>query len=76
MLNSGIYKQLCPVLYGAGVIERTGEVCKELGLKKVMLVTDPGIVSVGPVSYTHLAPSRPPTAAAPPTRSMLVRTLL
>ena len=47
MISSGIYKQLCPVLYGAGVIDRTGEVCKELGLKKVMLVTDPGIVSVG-----------------------------
>ncbi len=47
MLNCGTYKQLCPVLYGAGVTEKTGEVAKELGLRKVMLVTDPGIVSVG-----------------------------
>ena len=47
MLSSGVYKQLCPVLYGAGVTNRIGEVAKELGLKKLMIVTDPGIAKVG-----------------------------
>ena len=47
MLPTGTYVQLCPTLFGAGAVAKTGEVIKEMGLKKVMLVTDPGIVSVG-----------------------------
>lgn len=47
MLPVGVYEQLCPTLFGAGAVAQTGEVVKKLGLKKVMVVTDPGIAAVG-----------------------------
>ncbi len=35
------------LVFGAGCVERTGELAKQIGLKKVLLVTDPGIVAAG-----------------------------
>src|SRR5262245_3859326 len=35
------------VVFGAGSMERAGELARELGAKKVLLVTDPGIVAAG-----------------------------
>src|SRR5262249_36842308 len=39
------------VVFGAGSIERAGELARELGAKKVLLVTDPGIVAAGHAAY-------------------------
>lgn len=41
------YAQTCPVLYGAGAVHAVGERVKELGLNKVIVVTDEGLVKVG-----------------------------
>jgi alcohol dehydrogenase len=35
------------VVFGADSIERAGELARELGAKKILLVTDPGIVAAG-----------------------------
>ena len=35
------------VVFGADSIDRAGELARELGAKKVLLVTDPGIVAAG-----------------------------
>jgi len=35
------------IIFGAGVVERVGEVARELGGKSVLLVTDAGIVAAG-----------------------------
>jgi alcohol dehydrogenase len=35
------------LIFGAGSVERVGELTRELGAKKVLLVTDPGIVAAG-----------------------------
>src|SRR5688500_4352608 len=35
------------IIFGVDTIERLGEFARELGLKKVLLVTDPGIVKAG-----------------------------
>lgn len=47
MLRAGVYKQQSPVLFGKGSTEKTGEIAKELGMTKVLLVTDKGIRGVG-----------------------------
>lgn len=47
MLKSGVYLQLAPVLFGSGTCKQAGEKAKELGMTKVMLVTDEGIEDVG-----------------------------
>ncbi|MBC3796350.1 iron-containing alcohol dehydrogenase [Acetobacterium tundrae] len=41
------YTQLCPVAFGTGAVSTTGEVGKELGLKKVLVVTDENIEQLG-----------------------------
>ncbi|MDR2367361.1 MAG: iron-containing alcohol dehydrogenase [Deltaproteobacteria bacterium] len=46
-LKSGVYLQLAPVLFGSGTIKELGNKCKELGWKKVMVVTDQGVAKVG-----------------------------
>ena len=35
------------VLFGPGSLERLGELCKSLGGKRILLVTDPGIEAAG-----------------------------
>ena len=35
------------ILFGAGSIDRLGELCKSLGGKRILLVTDPGIEAAG-----------------------------
>lgn len=41
------YTQLCPVAFGAGAINTTGDIGKELGLKKVLIVTDENVEKRG-----------------------------
>ncbi|WRS27598.1 iron-containing alcohol dehydrogenase [Oscillospiraceae bacterium MB08-C2-2] len=41
------YSQLCPVYFGNGEINRTGEIAKELGMTKVLLVTEKSIMKFG-----------------------------
>ena len=41
------YRQLAPVLFGKGAINKTGDVAVELGCKKAMIVTDEGINGLG-----------------------------
>ena len=41
------YNQLCPVTYGSGAVSATGEVCRQLGLEKVLLVSDPTVLELG-----------------------------
>lgn len=43
----GLYTQACPVLFGSGAVAQVGEKVKELGINKVMVVTDAGIIKVG-----------------------------
>jgi alcohol dehydrogenase len=47
MLKSGIYFQQSPVLFGTGTHKQAGEKAKELGMTKVMLVTDKGVKEAG-----------------------------
>jgi len=35
------------LVFGVNAVERTGEIVRELGVKKVLLVTDPGIAAAG-----------------------------
>ncbi len=35
------------IVFGVNAVERTGEIVRELGAKKVLLVTDPGIAAAG-----------------------------
>lgn len=41
------YTQLCPVAFGAGSVSTTGDVAQELGLKKVLIVTDENVKKMG-----------------------------
>ena len=41
------YTQLCPVAFGAGALGTTGDVAKELGLTKVLVVTDENVEKLG-----------------------------
>ena len=41
------YSPRTKLIFGAGAIARIGELAKELPATKVLLVTDPGIVSAG-----------------------------
>lgn len=41
------YQPRTRIVFGAGVLERVGELTRELGARRVLLVTDPGIVSAG-----------------------------
>jgi len=47
MLKSGIYAQLAPVLFGNGTSRQAGKKAKELGMTKVLLVTDKGVAGAG-----------------------------
>lgn len=47
MLKQGVYCQLAPVLFGSGSRQETGAKAKELGMHKVLVVTDPSIVKLG-----------------------------
>lgn len=41
------YTQLCPVAFGAGAVSTTGDVAKEFGLSKVLVVTDENVEKMG-----------------------------
>lgn len=41
------YSQLCPVAFGAGAASTTGDVAKELGFKRVLIVTDENVEKIG-----------------------------
>jgi alcohol dehydrogenase len=41
------YQQRTRVVFGAGAIARLGELARELGASRVLVVTDPGVVAVG-----------------------------
>lgn len=47
MLKSGIYTQLAPVLFGRGTAGQAGKKARELGMTKVLLVTDKGVAELG-----------------------------
>lgn len=49
MLEISTYSQTNPTIMGTGAIKLVGEKAVELGLKKVMVVTDEGLVKVGVV---------------------------
>lgn len=46
-LDAFDYNPRTKLIFGPGVVARIGESAKELGAKKILLVTDPGIVSAG-----------------------------
>ena len=41
------YQQRTRIVFGAGTVERVGELAAEISAKRILLVTDPGIVSAG-----------------------------
>ncbi len=47
MLKSGVYTQLAPIQFGNGSVEMVGEIAKNLGINKAMVITDAGVVGVG-----------------------------
>jgi alcohol dehydrogenase class IV len=40
-------EQTCPVIFGVGALAKVGQKAKALGISKVLIVTDPGIVKIG-----------------------------
>lgn len=49
-MNAFDYQPRTRVLFGPGVVARIGEIVQELGARRVLLVTDPGIVAAGHVT--------------------------
>src|SRR5260370_24890552 len=41
------------VVFGVGAVDRAGELARDLGAKKVLLVTDQGIVAAGHAQRVH-----------------------
>lgn len=41
------YTQLCPVLFGEGAIAQTGELCRELGITRALIITDKTVRAAG-----------------------------
>ena len=41
------YQQRTRIVFGAGAVSRLGELSCELGAKRVLVVSDPGVVAVG-----------------------------
>ena len=41
------YQQRTRIIFGLGTVERVGELATEISAKRILLVTDPGIVSAG-----------------------------
>ena len=41
------YQQRTRIVFGTGTVERVGELAAEISAKRILLVTDPGIVSAG-----------------------------
>ncbi|MFD1174817.1 iron-containing alcohol dehydrogenase [Paenibacillus puldeungensis] len=46
-MKRGVYEQLAPILFGSGTVVQVGDKAKELGMTKVLVVTDKGIAAVG-----------------------------
>src|SRR5439155_15495182 len=41
------------LVFGVGAADRTGELAREIGAKKILLVTDPGIVAAGHAEHVR-----------------------
>ncbi|WP_303870916.1 hypothetical protein [Acetobacterium wieringae] len=41
------YSQLCPMAFGAGAVNTTGDVAKELGFNRILIVTDENVEKIG-----------------------------
>jgi alcohol dehydrogenase len=52
------YQPRTAVVYGPNSTDRVGQIARELSEKRVLLVTDPGIVSAGHADRVHLALER------------------
>ena len=46
-LQTGIYTQNTPVLFGSGTLAQVGQKAKELGMSKALIITDKGIMELG-----------------------------
>ncbi len=46
-LTSFDYRSRTRLVFGVNMVERVGELARELDAKKILLVTDPGIVAAG-----------------------------
>ena len=55
MLKSGTYTQLAPILFGNGCAGQAGEAVGNLGCKKVLLVSDEGVLAAGAVETVKKA---------------------
>ena len=58
MLKSGTYTQLAPILFGNGCAGQAGEAVGNLGCKKVLLVSDEGVLAAGAVENGKKGPFR------------------
>src|SRR5205809_1809402 len=47
------YKPRTRLVFGVGSVDQVGELARELGAKKVLLVTDPGIVAAGHAEHVR-----------------------
>jgi len=45
------YQQRTRIVFGAGAVSRLGELSRELGARRVLVVTDPGVVAVGHAAW-------------------------
>ncbi len=55
LLHSFDYTPRTRLVFGQGTVDRLGELAQELPARKVLLVTDPGIVAAGHVERAHRA---------------------
>jgi alcohol dehydrogenase class IV len=46
------------LVFGVGTVEQVGELAVEIGMKKVLLVTDPGVVAAGHMERVRQSLSR------------------
>src|SRR6266478_3482566 len=47
------YKPRTRLVFGVGSVDQVGELARELGARKILLVTDAGIVAAGPVEHVR-----------------------
>ena len=53
LLSSFDHQPRTRIVFGVNSVERVGELARDLGAKKVLLVTDPGIVAAGHAERVH-----------------------
>src|SRR3954470_22238413 len=49
------YQPRTRIVFGVNVVERAGALAREIGAKKILLVTDPGIVAAGHATRVRAA---------------------